>query len=236
VPVETDHLDGLGFAAGHPASLVDRNEREQHDDADGDVHAVKPREGVEARAKEAGGEAQPLVVERRELVHLATDERGSEECRDGEPQVGAAVVLLGGGRHCQHHRERAHEQDETAHRGERDVVDLFGGRAVGNPAAIQHVGGDEATEEEALRTKEQPHAELHIGKPRARGVRVVRDGGLSHGWPQPYDHCLSDHCRCLHRSRSLAPPTAPVPNRRRRTRRGVRRRWRPGSSRSSRAR
>ena len=63
VPVETDQLDDLGLVAGDAAARDDADQGHQHDDADGDVHTVEAGEGVEARAEQAGGEAEALAVE-----------------------------------------------------------------------------------------------------------------------------------------------------------------------------
>ena len=84
----------------------------------------KPGERVEARAEQAGGEAEALPVERRELVDLAADEVAPSSAGGHQPQAHAVVVAAAGRRHGQHHRERAHQQHERAHRGEGDVVDL----------------------------------------------------------------------------------------------------------------
>ena len=58
------------------------------------MHTVKASEGVEARAKQAGGEAEPFVVERSELIHLATNKGRPEERGDRQPQVGAPIVTF----------------------------------------------------------------------------------------------------------------------------------------------
>jgi uncharacterized protein YndB with AHSA1/START domain len=59
--------------------LMMPTERHQHDDPDGHVDAVEPGQRVEARAEQAGREAETLAVERGELVHLSADERRAEQ-------------------------------------------------------------------------------------------------------------------------------------------------------------
>ena len=86
VPVQTDQLDDLGLVAGDLAPRSDDHQRQQHDDADGDVDAVEAGERVEARAEQVRGEAEALVVEGGELVDLAADERRAEQRRGDEPQ------------------------------------------------------------------------------------------------------------------------------------------------------
>ena len=99
-----------------------------------------------------------------------------------QPQLGVAVVARLGGVDRQHHRQRAHQQHERAHRGERDVVDLRRPRRAGVPAAVQHVGGDQAAEQQALAAEEQPHRHLVVGQP-GGGVEVLVPGPRSARWP-----------------------------------------------------
>src|SRR3990170_1145046 len=92
VPVQTDELDHFGLVPGDPVVAQHHREREQHDDAQRDVHAVEAGERVEARREQARGVAEALAVERRELVRLATDERGAQDGRGDEPDPGVALV------------------------------------------------------------------------------------------------------------------------------------------------
>ena len=96
---------GARGLAGDIAALDDCDQRQQHNDADGDVNAVEARQRVERRTKQARRIAEALVVHRGELVHLATNERGAEQTGDRQPQGCAAVVTLlrrgNGQNHCE---------------------------------------------------------------------------------------------------------------------------------------
>ena len=128
---------------------------------------------VEARREQALRETQTLAVERGELVHLTAHERGAQQCGDGEPQVGVALVLASRRADGQHHGERAHEQYEAADRGEGDVVDLVGAEPARVTPSIEHVGGDETTEQQALAAQEHPHGQLVVAEAGGRGVLGV---------------------------------------------------------------
>src|SRR4029077_21141736 len=116
VPVEADELDHLGLVPRHLVLADHADQRQQHDDADGDVDAVEAGQRVEARREQAGREPEPLSIEGRELVRLAADERRPEEGGDGEPQLAVADVAAPDGRHGEDHRQRAHQQHEARHR------------------------------------------------------------------------------------------------------------------------
>src|SRR5581483_8982857 len=77
VPVEAGDLDHLGLLLRQLAPQRQVPQRQQHHDAERDVHAVEPGEHEEARAEEVGLDGEALADERRELVHLAGDERGA---------------------------------------------------------------------------------------------------------------------------------------------------------------
>ena len=82
VPVEADDLDDLGLVAGERcrARAITTSDSSMMMPTR-DVDAVEAGERVEARAEQAGREAQALVVERRELVDLAADERARRAAR-----------------------------------------------------------------------------------------------------------------------------------------------------------
>src|SRR5579864_7164682 len=81
VPVQASDLHHLGLLLRELAPQRKVPEREQHHDAERDVHAMEPREHEEAGAEEVGLDREALADERGELVHLAGDERGAEERR-----------------------------------------------------------------------------------------------------------------------------------------------------------
>ena len=155
------------------------------------VDAVEAGEGVEGRAEDVRGVAQALPVEGRELVDLAADEDRAEERRGGEPHPVAPDVAPHDGGDGQRHGERAHEEHERAHRGERDVEDLVRRRAPPTTAvAQQQVGGDQGAEEQAVGAEEDPHAPASRWRGRWRCVctawrRVDGGGGISHRRPPP---------------------------------------------------
>ena len=203
MPIETDHLDRLRLAAWNLASLQNSHERHQHDDADGDVNSVESGQNEEAGAEEAGGEAHSLVVEGGELIHLTTDEGRAEQPGDCEPQSHVAIVVLVCRGYRKHHRQGAHQEHEAADRGERNVKDLRRGRTLAYSTSIQHVGGNEATKQQAFRPKEEPHAQLDVGQTR-RGV-VCR--GISRHGRLPLTNLR------VGRRHHLVRSTARVPNR-----------------------
>ena len=216
MPVEADQFDRLGLAAGDAIATHHADESHQHDDSDRHVHSVETGESVETRTEETRREAQALAVEGGELVHLAAHEGRPEERRHGQPQVGVAIVAAMRRRYGEHHRERTHEQHERAHRRERDVVDLIGLRTGRYTTLVEHVGGDESTEQQTLGSEEDPHAELVVRQAR-RGVvcaviGAVGESGVSQGEPAPScDRHL--HRVPADRNRRRAPWRAPSPSR-----------------------
>src|SRR5438309_9519848 len=70
VPVQTDQLDGLGFVVPQLALRRQDEQREQHEDADGDVGTVEPGEHEETAAEEVLVQRQAGPVEDGELVDL----------------------------------------------------------------------------------------------------------------------------------------------------------------------
>src|SRR5258706_8685879 len=85
VPVQADDLDGLRAVGADVALHRPDVERQQHDDADRYVSAVKAGEGVEARAEQVRGVAEAPAVEGRELIDLDADKGGAEQSRGHEP-------------------------------------------------------------------------------------------------------------------------------------------------------
>ena len=178
-----------------PTPQARHERRHEHDDAYGDVGSVEAREGVEGGAEDVGGVAESEVVEDRELVDLPGDERASEQGGGDDPHPEVPLLAPRERRECQHHRQRAHQEHERAHRRERYVEDVVRPNlAGGQPGLGEHVGGDEGAEQQALRAQEQPHRQLVVrhdpwssagarplrGRPRA-GALTVGLGGCDVG-------------------------------------------------------
>ena len=114
---------------------------------------------------------QAVAGELGELEDLTADERRAEQRRrhEPDPRTPQIAALQRGER--EHHRQRAHQQDERGDRRERDVEDLArpGSLLVGM-APIQEVGGDEGAEEEAVGGEEDPDRQLWAGDAGRRRV------------------------------------------------------------------
>src|SRR6478752_1408928 len=112
VPVQPGDLDLLGVL--HADAVLHRHapQRQQSDDPDRDVGTVEAGEDEEARAEHARLQRETLAVELGELVDLAGDEHGAEQRGGHDPDPEPTVVAALDRRESEHHRERAHQQDE----------------------------------------------------------------------------------------------------------------------------
>ena len=81
----------------------------------------RPVSTKKRRAEQVRVEVQALAVELGELEDLAADERQPEQRGGEQPDPEPAVVAALDRGEREHHRERAHQQDERRHRRERDV-------------------------------------------------------------------------------------------------------------------
>ncbi len=194
MPVEADDLDRLGVFRGQLPLFGRHEQRHQHHDAEAHVYAVEAGQRVERRAGRVVREAHALPEEARELVDLTTDEHATQHRRGEQPGPRGLVVAPGQRRQRQDHGERAHEEHERTHRGERDVEDVGRQNVAIAPRLVEQVRRDQRTEEQTLRRQEQPHRQLVVGDAGVRGVRiviVVGIGGRRRGRHQPSPSGLS---------------------------------------------
>src|SRR5579863_8002682 len=70
VPIQGHDVDVQGVLGAEPALEIDRQHREQPDDAGRHVRAVEAGQRKEGRSKQVRADAQPLMDERGELKRL----------------------------------------------------------------------------------------------------------------------------------------------------------------------
>jgi hypothetical protein len=157
------------MALGDAASQRDDEQGDQPDNADRHVSAVKPGEDEERRPEHIPLQGEPLVVELGELEVLAADEDRAQQGGRQQPDPQAAMVPALDRAQGQHHRQRAHQEDEGADRGVRNIEDIEWVRrhkqGLG-AAPVGQVGRDQGAEEHRVRGEEGPHQQfpaIHAG-------------------------------------------------------------------------
>ncbi len=128
------------------------------------MRAVEAGQHVEGGGDRVGGQLHVVVDdELGELEDLAGHEHRPQGGGGEEPGAGLGLVVAGHGVVGEDHGQRAHQQHERADRGEGDVVDLGGGRPLGEVLGrIEEIVGDESTEEQELGAEEGPHRQLAV--------------------------------------------------------------------------
>ena len=131
---------------------------------------VEAGQGKEGAAEKVGVNPQSFGAEKVEFIDLKADKDGAEEGGHQEPELDAALVAFVGGGEGAHHGEAAAQEDEGADGGDGDVDDVDGVRADEALPAIDHIGGDEGAEKEAVGGQENPHEEFPVVDAGGSGV------------------------------------------------------------------
>jgi hypothetical protein len=136
-----------------------RHQRDQPDDAESDVQAVRADQREERGQERAALRAVAFGDEVRKFVELDAEEAEAEQSGDREPDERRTDALALHFEHREAVGDRRQQQQRRVERDQRQLEQMRAARSTRVAAAEHAVGREQAGEDEAVAHQVQPEAE-----------------------------------------------------------------------------